>query len=349
MNKPTQHIVFLTPGFAESEADSTTIPALQVFLKSIRKALPEARLTLLAFQFPYTKKRYDWHGIEVIPLNGKNKRLKKLQTWRKAAKTLKKLHKIQKIDTIHSFWIGECTRIGQKFADKYQVKHVVTVMGQDASVKNSYGVYLKSSNAKMVTLCENHQKALLKNYGFTSTIIPWHLDVSNVPPLQQSTIDILGVGALNSVKNYSDFVDCVAILVKTHPNLNAAIIGDGDQRNTIETKIKKLQLEDTITLLGTLPRNDVFQKMAQSKILLHTSHYESFGFVFLEALYSGMHIVSNDVGLAKASDKWKVCHDKIELIEACEALLSQKNTPKERVLLGSETETINAYLSLYHA
>ena len=349
MSRTNQHIVFLTPGFAESEADSTTIPALQVFLKSIRNALPNAKLTLLTFQFPFTKKKYDWHDIEVIPLNGQNRRLKKLQTWRKARKTLKKLHKTQKIDTIHSFWIGECSKVGQLFSEKHSINHVVTVMGQDASIKNLYAKNLANPKTKMVTLSENHQAKLLKTYNLDSTIISWHLDVSEFPAFQENTIDILGVGSINMVKNYGDFIDVISAVAKTHKNLNVAIIGDGELRPKLERKIQNLQLEDTITLLGQLPRSIVLEKMAQSNILLHTSVYESFGFVFLEALYSGMKLVSYDVGLAKAFENWHVAESKIDLIEACEKLLSIPDAPKKRVILSSETETISAYISLYHA
>lgn len=349
MKKTNQHIVFLTPGFAESEADSTTIPALQVFLKSMRNALPEAKLTLLAFQFPFTRKKYNWHGIEIIPLDGRNKKFQKLFTWRKARRKLQKLHKKEKIDTIHSFWIGECSRVGQKFAKKHKVNHVVTVMGQDASIKNSYAKNLMNSDVKMVTLSENHQAELTKTYNLDSTVIPWHLDVSEFPPLKENTIDILGVGSLNAIKNYSDFIDIISAVAKTHKNLNVVIIGDGNMRSELERKIKNLQLEDTILLLGKVPRTDVLEKMAQSKIFLHTSMYESFGFVFLEALYLGMQLVSHDVGLAKASENWQVGTDKIDLIEACETLLLEKNRQKKRIILSTETETINAYLSLYHA
>lgn len=349
MNTTNQHIVFLTPGFAESEKDSTTIPALQVFLKSLRKALPNAKLTLLTFQFPFTKKKYDWHGIEVIPLNGQNKRLKKLWTWKKALKRLHKLHKAQKIDTIHSFWIGECSQIGERFSKKYSINHVVTVMGQDASIENLYAKSLVASNAKMVALSENHQTELLKNYNLDSTIIPWHLDVDEFPALQENTIDVLGVGSLNTVKNYSDFIAVISAIAKTHTNLNVAIIGDGTLRDTLQQKIQNLSLENTITLLGKLPRTEVLEKMAQAKILLHTSHYESFGFVFLEALYSGMQLASYPVGLAKASQHWKVCNSKTELIKACENLLSLPNTQKKRIELSSESTSINAYITLYHA
>lgn len=349
MNKTNQHIVFLTPGFAESEDDSTTIPALQVFLKSIRKALPNAKLTLLTFQFPATKKKYDWQGIEVIPLNGQNKRLKKLWTWKKALKTLKKLHQKEKIDTIHSFWIGECSTIGERFTKKHTINHVVTVMGQDATVVNFHAKNLSASNAKMVTLSENHQAELLKTYTLKSTIIPWHLDVAEFPELQENTIAILGVGSLNSIKNYSDFIEIISALAKKYENLNVAIIGDGALQTDIQTEIKKEGLQNIITLLGKLPRTEVLATMAQSNILLHTSHYESFGFVFLEALYSGMQVVSYEVGLAKESKNWKVCHTKNELIKACESLLLEQKNTKKRVELSSEKQTINAYLNLYHA
>jgi len=112
------HIVFLTPGFAESETDSTTIPALQVFLKNIRKAVPNSEMRLIAFQFPFKKKKYDWNGIQIVPLNGRNNTFKKPFVWWKALKLLKKIHKESPIDCIQSFWIGECSHIGNKFSNK---------------------------------------------------------------------------------------------------------------------------------------------------------------------------------------------------------------------------------------
>jgi 1,2-diacylglycerol 3-alpha-glucosyltransferase len=349
MNNTKQHIVFLTPGFAESEDDSITIPAQQVFLKSLRKALPNAKLTLLTFQFPFTKNKYDWHGIEVIPLNGQNKRLKKLWTWKKAWKKLHKLHKAKKIDTIHSFWIGECSQVGERFSKKYNINHIVTVMGQDATIGNSYAKNLIDSNAKMVTLSANHQTDLLKTYNLKSTIIPWHLDVDEFPALQENTIDILGVGSLNAIKNYSEFIEIISAIAKTHKNLKVAIIGDGVLRNELEIKIKKLALENTITLLGKLPRTEVLEKMSQAKIFLHTSTYESFGFVFLEALYSGMQLVSYDVGLAKAANYWHIGNNKTKLIAACEMLLSTSKEPKKRIELSSKQKSINGYVNLYYA
>ncbi|WAC03784.1 glycosyltransferase family 4 protein [Lacinutrix neustonica] len=348
MENKSQHIVFLTPGFAESEEDSTTIPALQVFLKALRKALPEAKLTLLTFQFPFTKKRYDWHGIEIIPLNGQSKKTKKFWVWKKALNTLKKIHQKDEIETIHSFWIGECSSIGVRFTKEHSINHVVTVMGQDATVVNFHAKNLLHSKVRIVTLSQNHQAELLKTYNLDSIIIPWHLDVDFFPELQKNTIDILGVGSLNTIKNYSDFIKIISTITKTYKNLKVVIIGDGTLRNELQIQIRSLGLMNTITLLGKRSRKDVLEKMAQSNILLHTSHYESFGFVFLEALYSGMQLVSYNVGLAKASQHWNVCHDKLELIEACKSALLKSNKTKNRILMSNRQESITAYLALYH-
>ncbi|WP_299887518.1 glycosyltransferase [uncultured Lacinutrix sp.] len=349
MENKNQHIVFLTPGFAESEADSTTIPALQVFLKSLRKTIPNASLTILAFQFPFSKKKYNWYGIEVIPLNGQNKRYKKLLVWEKAFRILQKMHKTKKIDAIHSFWIGECSQIGQRFSIKYNINHIITVMGQDASIKNLYAKKLVNSNAKIVSLSPNHQAKLLETHNLSSIIISWHIDTLNFPDLQDNTIDILGVGSLNTIKNYNNFIEIIYTITKTYKTLNIAIIGNGSLQKELQQKIKLLGLEHTITLLGELTRSEVLNTMAKSNILLHTSSFESFGFVFLEALYSGMHLVSYDVGIAKTSKKWTIGNDKSELIEACKNLLSLPNRQKKRVELNSESATINAYLNLYSA
>lgn len=348
MNINTPHIVFLTPGFATSEEDSTTIPALQVYLKTLRNALPEIKMTLISFQFPFRKERYDWNGITILPLNGKNKRIKKLWTWKKALKQLKKLHQKHAITCIHSFWIGECSMIGTKFSNKYNIKHLVTVMGQDAQHGNSYAEKLQDTNTTLVTLSKNQQQLLQHNYGLDSKIIPWSLDTSSFPELQETTIAILGVGSLHTVKNYTDFIDIIAVLVKDFPKLKVVIIGEGSERKILEAQIASLELSDHITLLGKQSRPEVLLKMSQATILLHTSTYESFGFVFPEALYSGMQIVSKNVGIATTLPEWTICNTKEAMVTACSSILSRKESTKKRVILYEENACVTSYKFLYN-
>ncbi|GAA0729736.1 hypothetical protein GCM10009430_40170 [Aquimarina litoralis] len=348
MNKSKRHIVFLTPGFASSEKDSTTIPALQIYLKSLRKELHDSKLTLLAFQFPFSSKSFIWNGIEVIPLNGKNKRWKKIYIWKKALYILKETHYNHPITIIHSFWIGECSYIGLKFSSKRNIKHITTVMGQDAYLGNRYVKNLIHSNSHIITLSKNQQNLLYKNHNLQSNVIPWFIDTSSFPDLQKSNIDILGVGSLNKIKNYQSFISIIRVLVQKRPNLKVEIIGEGAERTSIETQIKDLGLKNNISLLGSLSRKKVLHKMAEAKVLLHVSKYESFGLVFLEALYSGMLIVSRNVGIAETNNSWSICNTNNEVIVACDVFLNHSHKQKERKLLYSETDTITSYIKLYN-
>ncbi len=347
MNRPVPHIVFLTPGFAASENDSVTIPALQIYLMALRKDLPQVKLTLITFQYPFTNKKHNWNGIDIIPLNGGNKKSRKIATWYRSYRLLKKIHSETPFTVIHSFWIGECSLIGQFFATRKNITHIVTAMGQDV-FKNKYVKFINEKRSKLVTLSENHQTELYKNYGLRSDIIPWGIDTNSFPKIKDVKIDILGVGSLNNIKNYPFFIDVIKKVVEKKPNLKVEIIGGGNESSKIRSLIKSHNLNENITLTGELSRDSVLQKMSMSKILLHTSKYESFGYVFSEALYSGMQIVSFDVGASQKLPEWKVCNSEESFVANCLNLLNDENSERKRILLSDIDFTLKAYLILYH-
>ena len=345
MKKTLKHIVFLTPGFAALENDSTTIPVLQVYLNHLKQFLPNVKLTVITFQFPFTSDKYNWNEIEVIPLNGKNSKIKKIFTWRKAYTTLQKLHNENQIDIIHSFWIGECSLIGQYFAHKNKLKHIVTAMGQDV-FDNKYVYFLGKDKTKIITLSKNHQDKLQKNYNLNSEIIPWGIDINAFPVIQENSIDILGVGSLNKVKNYPLFIEIISEIVKKHTNIKVEILGKGNELKNIERFIKENNLENNIKLIGEVTRSIVLEKMSCSKILLHTSTYESFGYVFSEALYSGMKIVSFDVGNFIENKSWKISNSKDQFVASILAFL-ESDFKKNRLIVTDIELTISSYISLY--
>ena len=72
--KSNKHILLLTPGFPRDEADSTCIPPLQLFVKGLAAAHPEATLSVITFQYPDRITPFHWHGITVYPAGGGNRR-----------------------------------------------------------------------------------------------------------------------------------------------------------------------------------------------------------------------------------------------------------------------------------
>lgn len=344
-----KHILLLTPGFPLNQEDSTTIPALQIYVKALKEMHPKFDIKVISFQYPFISKKYDWFNVKVFPLNGRNKRSNKFFVWKKAKHLLTKINQEKPIDIIHSFWLGECALVGHKFTKKHTIKHLVTAMGQDVTRNLFLKLFLKRrlKKTQIITLSKTHKTLLSKNHHLKSTIIPWGIHPKNFPKPQEKTIDILGVGSLNEVKNFNLFINIIAKINKKTPNLNVEIIGDGKLKKPLIKKVKAFDLQGIILIKGQLERNKVLTKMAKSKILLHTSSYESFGMVFLEALQSNMKIVSFNVGIAEISENWFVCKTEDEIVDNLEKVIREFKINSQKTSY-TINETLKKYMKIYN-
>jgi glycosyltransferase involved in cell wall biosynthesis len=86
--------------------------------------------------------------------------------------------------------------------------------------------------------------------------------------------------------------------------------------------------------------------MMRSKILLHPSEYESQGYVFLEALASGMYVVCRDVGAPGASRKVSRCSTTREMADVIHRLLLTE-MDHEPESVPSAADTVEAYGEIY--
>jgi len=91
-NKP-ETLVILSPGFPANEADTTCMPPQQLFVKALNETCPGLDIVVLSFHYPFVADEYNWYGVKVFALGGKDKgRLLRLFTWVKAWNTLRKLN-----------------------------------------------------------------------------------------------------------------------------------------------------------------------------------------------------------------------------------------------------------------
>jgi 1,2-diacylglycerol 3-alpha-glucosyltransferase len=339
------------PGFPKDEQDGTCIPALQQYIYHFAKLNPDIKIAVIAFQYPCRKQKYQWHGIEIYPCRGEDRRrVGRLITWLKAIRYMLQIHFKNKVLLIHSFWLEECAFIGQAMSKILVTKHIGSVMGQDALKHNFYLKYL--DYASMVITAASSKAADI-SYRFTGrkvdAIIPIGLDVDNFHPTTKSRdrkIDVLGVGALTVLKNYQLFIEVIAKLKTFYPEIQATVIGEGSEYRNLEQMIYRYELENNIRLLGKLPRTEVIEYMYQSKILLHPSTYESQGYVFLEALYCGQTVVCFNVGYTEESKKMIICNDKQDMLNRMKLLL-KKPLDFDPMLMKSIDETVTDFYRLY--
>ena len=132
MNNHENTLVILSPGFPESEEDSTCLPMQQQLVLSLKNLYPQLNIIILSFQYPYHKKKYQWFGITVISFNGRNRGgWDRLMLRQKIFAVLKEIKSKNKIIGLLSFWYGECAFVGKKFGERFQVKNFCWILGQD--------------------------------------------------------------------------------------------------------------------------------------------------------------------------------------------------------------------------
>lgn len=301
--KNKKHILFLTPGFPENEADTSCIPALQLFIKHLQSA-GRVEITVIAFQFPYRNDKYLWNGVTIFSIGGENRKgLSRIWNWYKIYRLASEIHRYHPIDQIHSFWLTECALLGSKIAARFNLKHTCTLMGQDVLPENKYLSKIKYF-PEIIALSHIQAQTLYVNTGIQAKeLIPWGIEKVTQLNENDKNIDILGVGNLIPLKSYDRFIRIVEEVKKDFPLIYTEIVGEGPEFVNLQKLIEASNLAQNICLTGKISRDAVLEKMKQSKCFLHVSSFESFGMVLIEALSNGTKVFSTDVGIAGETDE----------------------------------------------
>lgn len=348
MNKKKKAVVLLVPGFPANENDTTCIPPLQKFCLSFSRICPDIELVVISFQYPFKKQSYTWNRIKVYSLGGRDSKYNRLFIWLAVFMRFLKIRQTYDVSVINSFWATECAFVGQFISCLFNIKHVVYVSGQDALKSNRYLPLLNFSKMELIAMSESLAKHFESSTGFKiKHVIPMGVDESMLTSVQiNRDVDILGVGALIPLKNYSLFIEIVTELKNHFPNIKACIIGKGEQEVSLKEKIKDQLLGDNLQLLGELSHPEVFSFMQRSKILLHTSSYEGQSTVITEALANGLSVICFDVGRLPSDAKVWVCSTKQEMLNRLKELLSMPLS-YEPVIPYISDDTVREFLKIY--
>jgi len=100
------------------------------------------------------------------------------------------------------------------------------------------------------------------------------------------------VGSLIDVKNHSFLIDVFFEIKKQCPNAILLLVGDGVNRTIIEEKVKHLNLDDSVKLLGI--RSDIPKIMKTFDVLVFPSFTEGISLTLIEAQVSGLKCIISD-------------------------------------------------------
>lgn len=99
-------------------------------------------------------------------------------------------------------------------------------------------------------------------------------------------IDIITVGNFIKQKNIDIVINVARKMVNLISDFKVVIVGQGVEQENLELLIKKLKLEDNVTIAGQIINQEVHELMQRSKVFLLPSVNEGFGIAYVEAMYN---------------------------------------------------------------
>jgi glycosyltransferase involved in cell wall biosynthesis len=112
---------------------------------------------------------------------------------------------------------------------------------------------------------------------------PWRRVDSNPP----KSFRLLAVGRLHAVKGHAFLLRACARLRDTGLDFQCSIAGEGPERQRLELLIRSYRLQEHVTLLGHVARQEMEALYREAEVVVLTSFSEGIPLVLMEAMATG--------------------------------------------------------------
>ena len=261
----------------------------------------------------FKNKNLDFYSLNLfepdLPMDDKELHLIEFQ------KKLEETFELNNFDVIHShYWLSGL--VAKDISSKFNIPFIFT--------SHSLGVFLEGYNnertdcekivmtsSNFVTASTNYENILLsESYKIDKKkikLIKPGVDESLFSPdpnLSKENI-FLSIGRIQKQKRQLEAIEFLSSFRKIENDFKCYFIGgpsgaSGDDY-FLELKeiVKELDLESHVEFLGNLPQSKIRELLNRSKLLIHTSEYETFGLVAIEAHSVGVPVISINQGSLK--------------------------------------------------
>lgn len=155
---------------------------------------------------------------------------------------------------------------------------------------------------KLICVSSALANSIKKNFGIESVVIPnmvednFFIEDEDIKVLGPKPIEIVSIGRFATPKKHADLVKACSKLQFPRENWHLSFVGDGYLLPEIKQLVKDLGLDDNISFLGQLPRDEVRETLANCDFFALASSWETFGVVFIEALAMGKPVIGTRCG-----------------------------------------------------
>lgn len=157
--------------------------------------------------------------------------------------------------------------------------------------------YKANGGNKFIAISKDTETYFKQNASsFETVLLPNAIDYKRFCHLKSSnsngTLKLINVGSYQAKKNQQFLIAVASILKTRHINFELTLLGDGELYKQVEKQIKTEHLESCVIQCGNV--NNVEKHLWESDIYVHSAYYEPLGLVLLEAMASGLPVVTLD-------------------------------------------------------
>ncbi|MCL4303953.1 MAG: glycosyltransferase [Anaerolineae bacterium] len=156
----------------------------------------------------------------------------------------------------------------------------------------------------IIVSSHSSKEELANVYGISDqiTVVPMGLDLSlwaaadgQPVRLARGWADdavLISVGRLAKEKNWPTLLKAVASTLKTRSGTRFVLIGDGNERKSLEKLAQELGIAPQVEFTGVLPHSQVIAHLKAADLFCFASITETQGLVTLEAMAAGLPVVA---------------------------------------------------------
>ena len=143
----------------------------------------------------------------------------------------------------------------------------------------------------------HYTQAMLEHEGIQSIYIPEGVVPLPIKPIRAPGMTLGFAGRLEKHKGVDYMLEAVARAVRDEPGIRFMIAGEGSYKTALVEQVRRLQLDDVVTFMGHLSRQEMQTFYRDIDLfLMASSPAETFGKVGVEAMSTGTPVLAPNIG-----------------------------------------------------
>jgi glycosyltransferase involved in cell wall biosynthesis len=264
--------------FSNPSGERSKLPLTVRYMWALRRALRAGHATAMQI--------LDFHRIEPVLLFSRDRRPKNLTTHMN-------VHNLRNrgTDILWKYLPGVYERLERRMVPRfdriYAVQQAVAeAFAQDHPVIANRFIHLPPMvDTSVYRLAEDEPSRKVARDG-----------VNGKFALPRTGFILTFVGRLDLSKDPLLLLKAFRQVSRREPDAHLVLVGDGNLRSEVERAVQEDGLQGRVTLLGARAPQEVAEILQASDAFVMSSAYEGLPIAMLEALASGVPVVSTDVG-----------------------------------------------------